>query len=70
MEKQKSKGHIEFIGNWEFFELESGDVYKADTRYTYLDYQGYRTGGRFVTTAPMKAYALQQAREWLSKFGE
>jgi len=44
---EKSRGHIGFIGKWEYFvHQESGHLYRA-LRNNYVGINGYRVGARF-----------------------
>ena len=58
----KSKGHVEFIGPWEYFTVESGDLYRAQIANP-LDIYGQRQGARFEATAVTSEMCLKLARE-------
>jgi hypothetical protein len=56
-----SVGHVEHIGDHEYFHDPSGDLHRAP-RSNSLDVNGYRQGSRFVSTKVMRDRALAQAR--------
>lgn len=58
----KSKGHIAFIGPFEYFTIETGDVYRAPIENP-LDIYGFRQGARFECTAVTKDMCLKLARQ-------
>lgn len=60
---EKSKGHIEFIGPYEYFQ-HSDSVYRARIATTYLGTNGYRTGGRCQGPMHMLESILDLVREW------
>ena len=57
----KSKGHLEFIGEWEYFTYK-GDLYRAKISND-LTINGYRNGARFVCTKATIEKALEMARK-------
>lgn len=52
-QRTKSRGHIGFSGNHEYFTLDSGDVYRAENS-SYFGFagneKGRRVGARFEST--------------------
>ena len=56
-----SKGHIEFIGNWEYFLGADNCLYRAD-RTNPIDIWGYRQGARFECYAHSIEMCLKLAR--------
>lgn len=57
-ELPKSKGHVGFIGKWEYFYNEKGNLYRAPKE-NYIDIYGVRVGARFEST-PAGADAVLQ----------
>lgn len=62
----KSKGHVEFIGPWEYFHGANGDLFRAP-KDGYIDVYGYRSGARFESTPAASEQCLKLAREYFSK---
>lgn len=46
MDATKSKGHVVFFGQWEFFRLADGTLVRAD-KTSWIGTDGYRAGARF-----------------------
>jgi hypothetical protein len=59
---EKSKGHLEFIGKFEYFIGPNGDLYRAPTDVGYIQPTGYKSGGRRVAPAHMVNDVLAQHR--------
>ena len=61
---KKSKGHIDFIGDREWY-VQEGNVYAAPT-YCPLDLEGYRQGGRWqcYDREPDKSRRVNEAKNW------
>jgi hypothetical protein len=62
-----SKGHVAFVGGFEYFIAANGDLYRASTANP-LATNGYRQGARFEATkvsmpAVLKLYGIQIERE-------
>ena len=49
----KSKGHIAFIAQFEYFTGPQGDLFRAHAPTTYIGPNGYRTGARWQCPASM-----------------
>jgi hypothetical protein len=62
----KSRGHVEFIGPFEYFYAVNGDLFRAP-KDSPLDVHGYRMGGRFESTPVVASKCLALAREAFSK---
>jgi hypothetical protein len=56
-----SKGHLELIGAYEYFQAHDGDVYCAPWNMP-LDVVGYRQGARFFSTAPAAELGMRLQR--------
>ena len=57
-----SKGHIEYIGRWEYFWF-NDQLYRAP-KTNGLDVNGYRMGARWQSLKHLAEYYLETAREW------
>jgi hypothetical protein len=55
---EKSKGHLGFLGIFEYFQTEDGTLYRAYAR-NWNDQNGYKVGARFEAT-PTTARAVWQ----------
>lgn len=49
-EPQKSKGHVTFLGRFEYFKISNDDLYRAPKDKP-VDINGYRMGARFESAA-------------------
>lgn len=63
MEK-KSKGHLLFLGQLEFFHSSNGDLYRADRSSPIGLDDGYRVGARFECTARKDEHKQHMAIAW------
>jgi hypothetical protein len=57
---KQSKGHVEFIGSYEFYKLPDGRMFRAETSKPFLD-DGRRVG-QFWTLGSGIEFALRVAR--------
>lgn len=55
---EKSKGHVTFVGDYEYFKGSDGTLYKAKVD-NYIGVEGYRMGARFEATASSADYHLE-----------
>jgi hypothetical protein len=63
-QRKTSVNHIAFIGEYEFFTSESGDLYRArDTNA--FDINGYRLGGRWEAPPHMIEATLELHRSFV-----
>lgn len=46
----KSRGHVMFLNNYEYFKAPDGTLYRAKTS-NYISIDGYRVGARFECVA-------------------
>jgi hypothetical protein len=58
---EKSKGHLAFVGQWEFFRR-GDDVYRVDVSYPF-DIWGYRQGARWECYSWHADMSISLARE-------
>lgn len=61
VQPETSNGHKAFLGTFEYFLIETGELYRAPLANP-LGVDGYRQGGRFESTASMAERALAHAR--------
>lgn len=64
MEHVESVGHVEFLGDWEYFAF-NGELYRA-LRSNPLDVNGIRKGGRWQSPPHLMDSTLDYHREMIA----